>query len=159
MRIRVGFGRDIHRFLAPEVRKGCRIGGVTFEGVPGFQSKSDGDVVYHALCHAITSVSGIPILGGRAKELLEKDGITDSSVYVSDGLKTLGEAHIAHVAISLEAMRPRLDERIEEVRGNVAKVLGLQIDQVGITAHDGQGLTDVGCGAGVRCCVVITVEG
>ncbi len=158
MAIRVGFGRDIHRFLAPEVRKVCRIGGVTFEGAPGFQSKSDGDVVYHALCHAISSVSCVPILGGKARELLEKDGITDSSVYVKSGLETLGDARIVHVAISLEAMRPRIEGRFEEMRSNVAEILGLSIGQVGITAHDGQGLTDVGCGSGVRCCVVITVE-
>ena len=158
MGIRVGFGRDIHRFLPPDTHKPCQVAGEAFEGVPGFQAKSDGDVVYHALCHSITSITAVPILGAIAKELYEKDGITDSSVYVRRALETMGEARIVHIAIGLEAMRPRFDDRFDQMRANIAELVGISKAQVGITAHNGQGLTDVGCGNGVRCCIVITVE-
>ena len=54
------FGEDSHRFLPPDSSKPCVIGGIIFEGVPGLDADSDGDVVYHAICNAITSYPAFP---------------------------------------------------------------------------------------------------
>jgi hypothetical protein len=58
---RSGIGQDSHRFLPPDSSKPCIVGGVIFDGVPGLDADSDGDVVYHAICNAMTSLSGVPI--------------------------------------------------------------------------------------------------
>lgn len=133
------------------------MGGLIFEEVPGLNASSDGDVVFHALCNAISSLTGILVLGGIADELCEKDGITDSEVYLKEALKTLGSMRISHVAICLEAMKPRFKERIAELRENVARVMGIKVRDVGVTASSGEGLTDFGCGDGVQCFALITV--
>jgi 2-C-methyl-D-erythritol 2,4-cyclodiphosphate synthase len=156
---RTGIGQDSHRFLSPDSTKFCILGGIIFDDVPGLDSDSDGDVVYHAICNAITSLSGVPVLGGLARDLCRKDGITDSQVYLEQAVKTLKKQKIVHIALSIEGKRPYLEEKIEAMREKVASVLLLKKDQVGITATSGDGLTDFGCGDGVQCfCILTTVE-
>ncbi|MDE3055188.1 MAG: 2-C-methyl-D-erythritol 2,4-cyclodiphosphate synthase [Verrucomicrobiota bacterium] len=157
--IRTGIGQDSHRFLPEESSKPCIIGGVIFEDVPGLDADSDGDVICHALCNAITSVTGVPILGGIARELCRKDGITDSRVYLERSLDSLQQQRLLHVAISLEGKRPRFEEKIPLMRSKIAEILKLQLEQVGITATSGDGLTDFGCGDGVQAFCVITTVG
>ena len=156
---RTGIGKASHRFLSPDSLKPCVIGGIIFEDVPGLAADSDGDVVYHAICNAISSLSGTPILEGIAKDLCRKDGITDSQVYLEHALRSLRQQTITHIAIAIEGKRPYFQECIEEMRKKLAKVLHLQLDQVGITAISGDGLTDVGCGDGVEAfCVLTTIS-
>lgn len=154
--IRTGIGQDSHRFLPPEASKPCVIAGVTFEDVPGFKANSDGDVVFHAICNAISSLTGILVLGAIADDLCLKDGITDSEVYLQEALKTLNNQKITHIAITLEAKKPRFGPKLEAMRQNIATVMGLNFSQVGITATSGEGLTDFGCGDGVQCLVIMT---
>lgn len=158
-RIRTGIGQDSHRFLPEDSTKPCVIGGLIFDAVPGLSADSDGDVVLHAICNAITSVTGVPILGGVAIELCHKHGITDSSVYLEKALETLGKQQIEHIALTIEGKRPRLQARNLEMREKVAALMGLDVSQIGITATSGDGLTDFGCGDGLQCfCIITTVE-
>ena len=156
MIVRTGIGQDSHRFLPQESTEHCIIGGLMFNDVPGFKANSDGDVVFHAICNAISSLTGVLILGGIADDLCLKDGIMDSEVFLQEALKTLGKQKISHVAITLEGKRPHFKMRIPEMRENIARVMQLGVSQVGITATSGEGLTDFGCGDGVQCFVIVT---
>lgn len=155
---RTGIGQNSRRFLPEDSSKPCIIGGLIFDDTPGLDAESDGDVVYHAICNSITSLSGIPILGGIARELCRKDGITDSQVYLERALQTLGTQKIVHIAISIEGKRPYFEGAIEQMRKNIARVLHIQASQVGITATSGDGLTDFGCGDGLQCYVIVTTR-
>ena len=158
-RVRVGIGQDSHRFLPADSTKPCVIGGVVFEETPGLAADSDGDVIFHAICNAITSVTGVPILGGVAVDLCHKDGITDSQVYLERALQTLGRQQISHLAMTIEGKRPRFQSRIMDVREKIAAVMHIQVDQVGLTATSGDGLSDFGCGDGLQCfCILTTLE-
>jgi 2-C-methyl-D-erythritol 2,4-cyclodiphosphate synthase len=157
--VRTGIGQDSHRFLQQGTTKPCVLGGVIFEHEAGFQANSDGDVIFHALCNAISSVTGEIILGLKADEILAREGITDSRVYLEEALKTLGNQRITHVAITIEARRPKILGKIPELRRSIAEAMGLGISQVGITATSGEGLTDFGLGEGLQCfCIITTVE-
>ncbi len=159
MKMRTGIGQDSHRFLGEEFTKPCVIAGLIFEDTPGFKANSDGDIVFHAICNAISSLTGELILGKRADELLEKEGITDSSIYLQEALKTLGNQEITHVAVTIEALTPKFLKRIVEMRENTARVMGLDVSQVGITATTGEQLTEFGCGKGAQAfCVITTAE-
>lgn len=156
MKFRTGIGQDSHRFLPLDSSKPCVIAGLIFDGVPGFNANSDGDVVFHAICNAITSLTGVLILGDIADDLCLKDGITDSEVYLKEALKTLGKQKITHVAITIEAKKPKFKEKLLAMRENIARVMDLEIADVGITATSGEGLTDFGCGDGVQCFAIVT---
>lgn len=156
---RTGIGQDSHRFLSSDSSKPCIIGGIIFEDVPGLDAESDGDIVYHAMCNAITSLTGMPILDGIAKDLCRKDGITDSQVYLEKALATLGGQKIVHIALSIEGKRPYFEEKIDAMKKQIASVLGVSDSSVGITAISGDGLTDFGCGDGLQCiCIMTTVQ-
>lgn len=153
---RTGIGHDSHRFLPADSSKPCIIAGIIFEGVPGLDADSDGDVALHAVCNAITSLSGVPILGGIANDLCRKDGITDSAVYLQRALQTLARQKIVHLALTIEGKRPRFEEKIPLMRRKIAHLLNISEKQVGVTATSGDGLTDFGCGDGLQCMGVLT---
>ena len=156
MKIRTGVGQDSHRFLPSDSLKPCIMGGVIFEDVPGFMANSDGDIVLHAICNAISSLTGVPILGAIADDLCHRDGITDSEVYLQEALKTLGAQSISHVAITIEAKKPKIFGRIREMKHNIARIMDLSASDIGITATTGEGLTDFGCGDGAQCFAIVT---
>ncbi len=156
---RVGVGQDSHRFLPHDSAKPCIVAGLIFEDCPGLSADSDGDVVFHAICNAISSVTGVQVLGGLAIDLCHKDGITDSQVYLEKAMETLDKQTIQHVALTIEGKRPRFQKRVEQMRVHIAEVMGLRVDQVGLTVTSGDGLTDFGCGEGLQCfCFVTTVQ-
>ena len=66
LKIRTGLGQDSRRFLPQDTSKPLVMGGLIFEDYPGFHANSDGDVVLHAICNAISSLTGILVLGGIA---------------------------------------------------------------------------------------------
>jgi 2-C-methyl-D-erythritol 2,4-cyclodiphosphate synthase len=156
MIVRNGIGQDSHRFLPGDSSKPCVIAGLIFDDAPGFNANSDGDVAFHAICNAISSLTGVIILGAIADDLCLKKGITDSEVYLKEALKTLGKQKITHVALTIEAKRPKFKKRISEMRENIARVMQLDVSHVGLTATSGEGLTDFGCGDGVMCFAIVT---
>ena len=159
MVFRTGVGQDSHRFLKEEGNKECIVGGISFHGVPGLDADSDGDVVFHAICNAITSLTHISILGEVAPSLFKNKGVTDSRVYLEKALETLGKQQVQHVALSIEGKSPRFQEKILEMRRSVAKVMGLDQNQVGLTVTSGDDLTLFGAGKGLMClCVMTTYE-
>lgn len=158
MKYRTGIGQDSHRFLPPDSSKPLTMAGIIFDDYPGFNANSDGDVVFHAICNAISSITGILILGAIADDLCLKDGITDSEVFLKEALNTLGNKKITHVAITLEGKRPKFKPKLLEMRQNIARVMKLDVGDVGITATSGEGLTDFGCGDGVQCFAIVTTQ-
>ncbi len=161
LQFRTGLGRDSHRFLAestPGDRKKCVLAGIEFPTVPGFEGDSDGDVIFHAICAAITTLTHAPILSQVAPELC-KQGITDSRVYLFRAMETMEGQEIQHVALSIEAKRPKFKPRFEEIRTSVAKAMNLEVDQVGLTVTSGDGLTSFGRGEGLLCeCIISTIS-
>ena len=131
-----------------------------FEDAPGFHANSDGDVILHAICNAVTSLTHFLVLGGVADHLCLKSGITDSAVYLERALESLGNQRITHVALTIEASRPRFKHRRDEFAGEYcSQLMRLDTDQVGLTATSGEGLSNFGCGDGLMCfCVMTTVE-
>ena len=157
MKFRTGIGQDSHRFLADPSEKTCIIAGLPFEDVPGMDADSDGDVVFHAICNAITSITHVPILGGIAIDLC-RQGIVNSRIYLEKALKTLGKNQIEHISLTIEGQRPKFQKRGEEMRQSVANAAHVSIDQVGITFTTGDGLTAFGKGEGLICFALITIS-
>lgn len=158
MKIRTGIGQDSHRFLDKDFSKPLVIGGIIFKDHPGFDANSDGDVVLHAICNAISSITHVLILGGIADELCLKQDITDSEVYLKEALKTLNGKKVTHVAITIEGLKPKLKEHLYAMRKNIARIMHLDAEDVGITVTTGEGLTDFGCGDGLQAIAILTTE-
>lgn len=156
--IKCGIGQDSHRFLLEKGGKVCIIGGVPFDEVPGWDADSDGDIVYHAICNAISSVTHVPILGGVAIRMCREEGITDSKEYLLRAKETLKGWKISHISLSIELKRPKLQPSINKMRHNIAALLDVHIDEVGITCTSGNGMNDFGKGIGGGCMCIITLH-
>ena len=154
--IRTALGQDSHRFLDREdPAKPLILGGVVLpDSGLSLSANSDGDVLLHALTNAISGLTGVNVLGTRADELC-RAGVTDSREYVREALKSLREP-IDHVSFSVEALRPKLAEHIPAIRASVATLLGIQPEQVGLTATTGEGLTGPGRGEGIAVLCLVT---
>lgn len=151
--VKVGIGQDSHIFT-DDPEKPCVIGGVVFEDMPGLDGNSDADIVLHALCNAISGISGTVVLGPITDPMCEA-GITDSREYVKEALKTLGDYRVGHVSVSIECLRPKIVPKIEEMKVAIARLCGITTNDVGITATTGEGLTDFGKGLGAQAFVSV----
>lgn len=155
-----GIGQDSHRFCKEPSQKPCTLAGLKFFDAPAFEANSDGDVVLHAICNAISSVTGAPILGTRADKLCFENGVMDSARYLLLGLEDLKEKRleIVHIALSLEGKRPKLLPKYDAIREHLADLLAIKISQVGIMATTGEELTDFGKGLGMQCFCIATFK-
>ncbi len=152
-----GLGQDSHRFLLEEETKPCVIAGISFDAVPGLDADSDGDVVFHALCNAISSLTHVAILGKVAIDLC-KQGITDSRHYLDHALATLPPYTIEHLAFSIEGARPKFQPHALAMRQSIATATKIELHQVGITFTSGDHLTAFGRGEGLMCLCLLSAS-
>ncbi|MBN1892673.1 MAG: 2-C-methyl-D-erythritol 2,4-cyclodiphosphate synthase [Clostridiales bacterium] len=159
-------GQDSHRFVdgktissdQTEVRTGQRLGGVWIVDAPALEANSDGDVILHALTNAVSGITGVNILGEKADEMCQVQGIKDSAMYLKEALVELGDRKIVHVSFSVECKTPRLAAHMNDIRLGVSKLLSLSVDSVCITATSGEGLSAFGRGEGMMVICAITVR-
>lgn len=155
--MKVGIGQDSHRFAPEDSGRKLVLGGVVFDGEPALQGNSDADVVLHSLTNAISGVTCVNILGSVSDELCLGRGITDSSVYLGEAMKYLGDNKIVHVSISIECLKPKISPKIEAIRKSLSALLGIPENCIGITATTGEGLTQFGQGLGIQVLSIVTV--
>ena len=154
--MKVGIGQDSHKIDFENKEKEFVLGGIKFEEEYSLNGNSDADVVLHAITNAVSGITCKNILGKISDEMC-KNGITDSEEYLKEALKYLNEK-IVHVSISIECKIPKITPKIEEMRKNIARILCISENSVGITATTGEGLTEFGKGNGVAVFACLTVE-
>ena len=149
---RIGLGQDSHAFLTSG-KKPLILGGVRISEGGGLTGNSDADVILHSLCNALSSAIGGDSLATWSDEMCLKKGITDSKKYVEhiyDEVKQK-KYRVENVSICVEAKKPRLDLKIiNKIKENIANLLEINIDQVGITFTSGEELTAFGQGRGIQ---------
>ena len=154
--MRVAIGQDSHRIDFENKDKKFILGGIEFEEEYSLNGNSDADVVLHAITNAVSGITCKNILGKVSDEMCQ-NGVTDSEEYLKEALKYLNEK-IIHISISIECKMPKISPKIEVMRENIARILNISENSVGITATTGEGLTEFGKGNGVAVFACITVE-
>lgn len=170
----VGIGEDSHRFkiqmskskyqiksqiLNPKFNKNLILGGVKIKNFPALEANSDGDVILHALCNAISSAISGGSLGTYATKMCER-GIKDSKKYLAVVLKRAAakNLHVSQCAISIEAAKPKIDPLAPKIKKSLSKLLQIPLDKIGITATSSEKLTPFGRGEGIRCHAVVLLR-
>jgi len=152
----VGFGDDSHPFGPGQP---LALGGVEIPGAPRLSGHSDGDVVLHAVADALLGAAGLGDLG----RLFPADGRTprgiDSGellVEVMTRARTAG-FDIGHVDVTIVAARPRLAERLDQIRARIAELLSVVPDRVNVKASTGNLFGMEGAGRGISARAVATL--
>lgn len=156
MKVKTGLGQDSHRFEPQKTDKLLVLGGVVFENEWAMLGNSDADVVLHAIANGISGITGVNILGKISDDLCLNHGITDSKVYVQEALKYLNGWELCHVSCSLECKTPKITPKIPEMKQSISQLLGLTVEDIGITATTGEGLTEFGRGEGIQVFCIVT---
>ncbi len=154
--MKVAIGQDSHRIDYNNKEKKLILAGVEFEEDFSILANSDGDVVFHAITNAISGITCKNILGKISDQMCQS-GIVDSEAYLIEALRYLKEK-IVHLSISIECKVPKITPKIEEMRKNIARVLNIDENCIGITATSGEGLTEFGKGNGISVFTCLTVE-
>lgn len=154
--MKVAIGQDSHRIDYENKEKKFILGGIEFEEEYSLNGNSDADVVLHAITNAISGITCKNILGKVSDEMCQ-NGIKDSEEYLKEALKYLNEK-IVHLSISIECKIPKISPKIEDMRKNIARILNISENSIGITATTGEGLTECGKGKGVNVFACITVD-
>jgi len=155
---KIGLGQDSHRFS--NLKKDLILGGVKINNINGLEANSDGDVILHSICNALSSAIGGDSIGTWADEMCLKKEIKDSREYVKEIVKAVFQKKykVNNLAISVEARKPYLKiEAIKEIKTNIAQLLAINIDQVGITFTSGEGLTAFGKGEGIQVLSIVSL--
>ena len=155
--MKVAIGQDSHRIDYNNSSKKLILGGIEFEEDYSIIANSDGDVVLHAITNAVSGITCKNILGDITDDMCNEKGIKNSEEYLKVALKYLKEK-IIHVSISIECKLPKINPKVERMRKNIARILNINKNCVGITATSGEGLTEFGKGNGINVLVCITVE-
>lgn len=155
--MRVGMGYDVHRLVEG---RDLILGGVQIPYEKGLLGHSDADVLLHAIMDALL---GAAALGDIGKHFPDSDeaykGI--SSIRLLEKVGELLEEHfyfIGNIDATVIAQRPKLAPYREEMRENVAKALGISVDQVSIKATTEEGLGFTGMGEGISAQAIALLE-
>lgn len=153
--MRVGIGRDSYRFEEENTERPLILGGVIFEGERGLLGVMDGDVVLHTLIQAVSGVTCVNLFPEVTEKMCQEAAVADSGELLKEAMKHLRDSQIVHVSITIECQTPPILPRILPMRKSLAKLLGIPVNAVAISAHSGQGLTACGRGEGIQvfCCV------
>jgi 2-C-methyl-D-erythritol 2,4-cyclodiphosphate synthase len=136
---RIGYGFDSHEFH-PGIP--LKIGGITLTHDKGLGGHSDGDVLLHAITDALLGAIAAPDIGALFPPSEAKWKGADSVIFLREALKRVSAAGyaISNVDASLILASPKIGPHAVVIRAQVAKLLGVSADCVGLKAKTPEGL-------------------
>ena len=154
---RVGNGFDTHRLV--ENRK-LILGGVEIPHNKGLLGHSDADVLIHAVMDALLSSAGLRDIGYYFPDT--DNGYKDiSSVELLKRVKAMLDEKnykVVNISASILDQKPKLSPYIPQMKENIAQVLDMSADDIGISATTTEGIGLVGREEGISVYAVALIE-
>lgn len=146
--MRIGTGYDVHKLT--ENRK-LIIGGVEIPYEKGLLGHSDADVLLHAIMDALLGAAALGDIGTHFPDNDDKyKGISSLKLLEETG-KLIQEKKffIENIDATIIAQQPKMKPYIQNMRENVSKTLGIELNQVNIKATTEEGLGFTGAMQGI----------
>lgn len=154
---RIGSGNDIHR-LVPG--RPLIIGGVRVESDLGADGHSDADVLLHAITDALLGALALGDIGTHFPNSDQQWKGANSSVFLAKANEIISSKSFSIVnidsTVSLES--PKLRPYIDEMRGNIARILSIDIATVSVKAKTGEGVDAVGKNLAIRADAMVLIQ-
>ncbi len=145
---RIGSGYDVHKLVE---NRDLILGGVKIPHKFGLLGHSDSDVLVHAIMDAILGALALGDIGQHFPDTDDKyKGISSLKLlhYVNDKIISLGYK-INNIDSTVVAQEPKLKPYIQDMRVNISKTLGIDIDCISIKATTEEGLGFTGNKEGI----------
>ena len=157
MKIRVGFGFDVHQLVS---NRELWLGGIKFEHELGLLGHSDADVLIHAICDALLGAANMRDIGYHFPDNAGEFKNIDSKILLAktvDLIATKGY-QVGNVDATVCAERPKLKARIPEMQEVLAKLMKVDVDDVSIKATTTEKLGFTGREEGISAYATVLIE-
>lgn len=157
MKIRVGFGFDVHQLV--EGRE-LWLGGIRLEHEKGLLGHSDADVLIHAICDALLGAANMRDIGFHFPDTAGEFKDVDSKILLKRtvGLIATKGYRVGNIDATICAERPKLKAHIPAIQEKLAGVMGVDADDVSIKATTTEKLGFTGREEGISAYATVLIE-
>lgn len=158
MKIRVGFGFDVHKLVTG---RDLWMGGIKIEHKLGLLGHSDADVLIHAICDALLGAANMRDIGYHFPDTSADTLDIDSKILLKktvDLIATKGY-HVGNIDATICAERPKMNPHIPAMKQCLAAIIGCDEDDVSIKATTTEKLGFTGREEGISAYATVLIEG
>ena len=157
MKIRVGFGYDVHA-LVPG--RELWLGGIRLEHELGLLGHSDADVLIHAICDALLGAANMRDIGYHFPDTAGEYKNIDSKVLLAKTVALIATKgyRVGNIDATVCAERPKLKACIPEMQETLARVMGVDVDCVSVKATTTEKLGFTGREEGISAYATVLIE-
>ena len=157
MKIRVGFGFDVHRLV-----QGCDLwlGGIKIPYDAGLLGHSDADVLLHAICDALLGAANMRDIGYHFPDTGAAYKDIDSKILLQKTMQLLADNawSVGNVDATICAEQPKLNPHIEKMKAVIAPLLSISEEDISIKATTTEKLGFTGRQEGISAYAVVLIE-
>lgn len=157
MKIRVGFGYDVHRLK--EGRE-LWLGGIKLPHTSGLDGHSDADVLIHAICDALLGAANMRDIGYHFPDTSDKYKNIDSKLLLKETVRLIGEKgyKVGNIDATICAERPKINPYIPQMQECLSSLMQVETDDVSIKATTTEKLGFTGREEGMSAYAVALIE-
>ncbi|MDR1335985.1 MAG: 2-C-methyl-D-erythritol 2,4-cyclodiphosphate synthase [Tannerella sp.] len=154
MKIRTGFGYDVHAFAGG---RALWLGGVRIEHPRGLDGHSDADVLIHAICDALLGAANLGDIGLHFPDTSAEYRDIDSKILLRKTMEMLRMSGYepGNIDATVIAEQPKLRPYIPVMQQTLAEVMQLDPDDLSIKATTSEKLGFTGRGEGIAACASV----
>lgn len=157
MKIRTGFGFDVHRLVEG---RDLWLGGIKIEHSMGLLGHSDADVLIHAICDALLGAANMRDIGYHFPDTSADTLNIDSKVLLRKAVELIaGKGYVVgNIDATVCAERPKINPHVPAIKACLAEVIGTDEDNISIKATTTEKLGFTGREEGISAYAVVLIE-
>lgn len=157
MKIRVGFGFDVHQLVEG---RSLWLGGIRIPHHLGLLGHSDADVLIHAICDALLGAANMRDIGYHFPDTSDATLDMDSKVILRDVVALIATKGytVGNIDATVCAERPKLNPHIPAMQKCMAEVIGCDPDEISIKATTTEHLGFTGREEGISAYATVLIE-
>ncbi len=157
MKIRIGFGFDVHQM---EIGHDFWLGGIQLQHEKGAVGHSDADALIHAICDALLGAAGLRDIGFHFPDTAAEFKGIDSKLLLSQVYMLLAKEgyEIGNVDCTIVLERPKINPHVELMKKTLADILHIAIADISIKATTNEKMGFIGREEGVCAYAVALIE-
>ena len=165
MKIRVGFGFDVHQLQegcpgSASLTTGLWLGGFEIPHTKGAVGHSDADVLIHAICDALLGAVNLQDIGSHFPDTSSEYKHIDSKILLKKVVELVTQKgyEIGNIDTTICLELPKINPYIVEMKSILARTMGISPDDVSIKATTNERLGFIGKEEGVAAYAVVLIQ-
>ena len=157
MKIRVGFGFDVHQLVEG---RDLWLGGVKLQHTKGLLGHSDADVLIHAICDALLGAANMRDIGYHFPDNAPEYKNIDSKLFLKRVVELISTKgyRVGNIDATVCAEQPKLNPHIPVMQQVLAALMGVEVDDVSIKATTTEKLVFTGREEGISAYANVLIE-